>query len=123
MQIKHPAIQSPVFELSKTIEFDLHVRDECWPIRIEVFLNTETAGRFRCCVWQAEYFRIQSTFPSGERGPEHPPSDELIWVRFAGPKMREYNDIKAQSADAALSIVLKDFGAFLEHTTLKPARI
>jgi hypothetical protein len=117
MQIVRSAITSPIYELSKVVEFDLHLGDESWPIRIEILRNTEVQGRFRCHIWQAEHFRIQSTFPSGEGGPLHYPSDELVWVRFSGPKLGDYDDFTAKDGDTALAIVISDFGEFLEHTT------
>jgi hypothetical protein len=120
MRIVHSAITSSIYEVCKVVEFDLQLGDESWPIRIEVLRNTEIQGRFRCRIWQAELFRIQSTFPMGKSGlPQHHPSDELIWVEFSGPKVNDYYDFPAKDVDAALSTVLKDFETFLEHTTLE----
>ena len=122
MRIAHSAITSPIYELSKVFEFDLCLGDESWPIRIEVLQNGSPV-RFRCRIWQSEFFRIQSTFPQDEGGlPRDHPSDELIWVRFSGPKLGAYDDFQARDADAALTIVLADFERFLDHTTLEKPR-
>src|SRR5881628_2893795 len=82
----------------------------------------KSRGRFRCRMWQAEYFRIQSSVPSGPDGaPRDEPSNELILVRFSGPKMDDYDDFTAADPGAALATVLRDFSRFLEHTTLQKA--
>ncbi len=120
MRIQHSAIKSPIYEIIKVVELDLQLGDESWPVRFELFQNTETAGHFRCRIWQAERFRIQSTSPSSPDGtPQDQPSDELILIRFDGPKMDDYEDFTAAGPDAALAAVLRDFGRFLEHTTLE----
>ena len=118
MRIKHSAITSPFYEIAKVVEFDLLLGDDSWSIRIELFRNTESQGRFRCRIWQAELFRIQSTFPSEPRDPR---SDELIWVEFSGPKIDRFDDFAAENPDAALEVVLASFKRFLEHTTLEAA--
>lgn len=123
MKVKHSAVKSPIYEMLKVLELDLQLGDESWPIRFELFRNTEIKGRFRCRIWQAEYFRIQSTFPSSARGkPKHPSSDELILIKFDGPKLGDYDDFTAPNADAAMAVVLRDFERFLEHTTLEKPR-
>jgi len=120
MEIRHSAVRSPIYELLKVLELDLQLGDESWPIRFELFRNTDVKGRFRCRIWQAEYFRIQSRFPSGPRGkPKHPPSDELILIKLDGPKIGDYDDFKAPNAEAAMATVLRVFKRFLEHTTLE----
>lgn len=123
MRIVHSAVTSPIYRLSKIYEFDLCLGDESWPIRIEVLQNTEAPGRFRCRIWQSEFFRIQSTFPQGKDGllRDHA-SDELVWVKFSGPKLDDYDDFPAQDADVAFAMVLADFEQFLEHTTLEKPR-
>jgi hypothetical protein len=123
MKIVHSAITSPIYEISKVIEFDLNLGDESWPIRIEILRNSEIKGRFRSRIWQGEHFRIQSTFPMGDDGlPRDHPSDELIWVKFMGPSLGDYDDFAAENSDAALAIVLSDFERFLEHTTMEPTK-
>lgn len=120
MKIKHSGVISPIYKLLKVLELDLQLGDDAWPIRFELFQNTEIRGHFRCRIWQAEHFRIQSTFPMSARGnPKHLPSDELIFIGFDGPEMRDYDDFKAPNASAAMATVFRDFERFLEHTTLE----
>jgi hypothetical protein len=123
MRLLHSAITSSIYELSKVVEFDLQLGDESWLIRIEILRNTGTQGRFRCHIWQAELFRIQSTFPSGEAGPLHHPSDELIWVSFNGPGRELDDDFAASDDEAALASVISGFAKFLEHTTTEEAKL
>jgi hypothetical protein len=117
VRIKHSAITSPVFELIRTVELDLTLDDETWPTRIEIFRDTERSDFFRCRVWQLELFRIQSTGPQERGHPAHQPSDHLLMVEWNGPHVGLYKDFVAESAEAALSKVMADFGKFLEHTT------
>lgn len=123
MRINHSAIRSAVYELVKVIELELTL-DETWPIRFEIFRDTEREGRFRCRMWQLERHEIQPTFPQDENG--RPRSDHLysplIAVDFGGPQMKDYDDIVADDADKALEIVIEDFKKFLEHVTLEKAK-
>ena len=117
MKIIHSAIKSPVYELVKIVEVDLQLNAEFWPVRFELFRNTEIQGQFRCRIWQAQRFRIQSTFPQNSNGsPLDRPSDELIWVEFMGLD-RRYENFAAPSPEAGLESVLADFRRFLEKTT------
>jgi hypothetical protein len=123
MRINHSAITSSIYELVKVVELDLTL-NESWPIRFEVFRDTEKQGHFRCRIWQLERHEIQPTFPQDEQGrplPDHLYSP-LIAVDFGGPKMKDYDDIIARDADAALGEVLEDFKRFLEHVSLEEAK-
>ena len=62
MQIAHSAVVSPIYEISKLFEFDLRLGDESWPIRIEVLRNTQATDRFRCRIWQGEFFQNSIDF-------------------------------------------------------------
>lgn len=120
MKISHSAITSSVFELIKTLELDVQLNDGSWSIRIELFRDTETKGRFRCHVWELELFRLTPTFPQGKDNEPAHISDDVLMVdrgiarsRIAYPK----EDIVAPDVDAALDIVLDDLKRFLEHVT------
>jgi len=120
MKISHSAITSSVFELIKTLELDVQLGDDSWSIRIELFKDIETKGRFRCHVWELELFRLTPTFPQSEDNQPAHISDDVLMVdrgiarsRIAYPK----EDIVAPDADAALEIVLDDLKRFLEQVT------
>src|SRR5262249_20291677 len=124
MKISHSAITSSVFELIKTLELDVQLGDDSWSIRIEIFKDTETNGRFRCHVWELELFRLTPTFPQGKDNEPAHSSDDVLMVdrgiarsRIAYPK----EDIVAPDADAAIEIVLDDLKRFLEHATHEAA--
>ena len=123
MRINHSAIRSTVYELVKVVEFELTL-DDSWPIRFEIFKDTERERHFRCRMWQLERHEIQPTFPQDEHGrprPDHLYSP-LIAVNFSGPKMGNYDDIVAADADAALAMVIEDLKRFLERVTLEEAK-
>ncbi len=61
--MKHRAMTSAVFELIQTFEFDMTLGDDSWPTRVELYQATTQPNLFRCRVWQAEFYRMQSTFP------------------------------------------------------------
>lgn len=119
VRIKHPAITSSIYELVKVVELGLTL-DESWPLRFEIFRDTERHDHFRCRIWQLERHELQPTYPRDENG--KPRQDHLyhplIAVDFGGPQMQDYDDIVASDADAALRTVLEDFKRFLEHVTL-----
>jgi hypothetical protein len=120
MKIAHSAITSSVFELIKTLELDVQLNDDSWSIRIELFKDTETKGRFRCHVWELELFRLTPTFPQGEdKQPAHISDDVLMVDRGIARSRIAYpeEDIVAPDADAAIEIVLDDLKRFLEHVT------
>ena len=120
MKISHSAITSSVFELIKTLELDVQLGADSWSIRIELFRDIETKGRFRCHVWELELFRLTPTFPQDKDNEPAHISDDVLMVdrgiarsRIAYPK----EDIVAPDVNAALEIVLDDLKRFLEHVT------
>jgi hypothetical protein len=69
MKIKHPSAKLNLFKLAGTFEADLALSRELnFPIRFEVFQDTEKSGWFRVRVWEQESFRIEPTFPIKRRG-------------------------------------------------------
>ena len=82
--MKHRAMTSAVFELIQTFEFDMTLGDDSWPTRVELYQATTQPNLFRCRVWQAEFYRMQSTFPQNGGFPAHAPSDELVLVDRSG---------------------------------------
>lgn len=119
MKISHSVVTSSIYELVKVIEIDLRLGDNLIPLRFEVFQDTERENHFRCRLWQLELHRLQPTFPSDEKGqPEHI-QDAVIILGWSGPQMKTYDDIVADDADGALTIVMNDLKRFLEHVTFE----
>src|SRR5687768_5725325 len=103
MKLRHSAITSSIYELVKVVEFDLTL-EEMWPMRIEIFKDTEKSGHYRARLWQYEMHRIQPTFPqdvSGQPDKDHA-QHILIPFEWSGEKMNNYDDIVATSPDEAL---------------------
>jgi hypothetical protein len=120
MKISHSAITSSIFELVKTVELDIQLGDNSWPIRIELLQATEATDRFRCHVWESEMFRLTPTFPQDESGQPLHTSDDALMVdrgiahsRIAYPK----EDIIAADVDAAFAIVFDDLKEYLKRVT------
>ncbi len=106
---------SPVFELVRTVEVDLELGEELIPQRIELLRAVDDPTRFRCRIWELEYFRLRPTFPQDEAGePEHESDDELL-VERAHQLKRNYLDFTAPDEEAALQRVWGDLLERLEH--------
>ena len=81
-------------------ELDVAVRDDRFPVRIEVFAKEDAAFRVRYS--RLDLFRIPATHPLDVWGaPASPPADELIWV--AWPRADDAaHHIDVDDAEAAL---------------------
>lgn len=118
MPISHQAITSPIFELKRTVEFDITLSEDFFPVRIEVFQDIANPNQFRCRIWQLEYYRVQPTFPQdGDGNPSEEGADEAIWVDWEYQLANDYQCFTAQDTDAALTKILDDVRKFLLRTT------
>ena len=118
--IQHPSITSPLFELAKTVEFNLEVAEDHFSLRVELFQDISNAQRFRARIWRLEMYRIQSTFPQNETDgqPSHQPSDESIFVDTGLWLSQRYEDFQAETPDRAIQIILNDLRDFLVRTSV-----
>jgi len=117
LDFRHPAVTGPVCELVRTLDFEMTVGDEVWPIRIELYQGIADGSWFRCRVWQVEFYRIQSTFPQdGGRRPRHCPSDEMILVDWSTNLPREAVWFQAGTPEQAIERVLASILEALERT-------
>ena len=124
MKIAHSAVTTPLYELARTFEVDLQLREDSLTFRIEFFRNTEATDRFRCHVWDLERFRLKPTIPRDANGEPSHVCDDILMVDRGIPRSRiayPLEDIVALDLDAALEIVLNDLKAFLEHVTAERA--
>lgn len=119
MNINHPNVKSKLYELIKTIEFDVALGDDGFSLRIELFRSTSDSTSFRAHVWRTEFYRIQSTFPQNDitNEPEHLPSDELIMIDDSMHLKGNYSDFQAENEDVAIQLVLDDYKRFLNYVT------
>jgi hypothetical protein len=107
MKISNPAIRSGVYELVKTIEFDLEVGEKFLPTRIEVFEDTQRGRHFRCRMWELEYYHVENTFSArSERKNCRSVSDEPILVERTWELSSRFHDFEAANAEAALDAFL-----------------
>lgn len=117
MNISHAFVKSEIYELIRTIEFDVEVGDDDFLLRVELFRAKSDSNYFRAHVWRREFFTIQSTFPqdAGTHEPVDPPSDEMIFVDDSHQLSGDYSHFQAESDTAALQMILDDFQSRLKH--------
>lgn len=117
MKISHPAIKSKVYELVKTIEFDVALDEDSFNLRIELFRATSSQNHFRAHIRRSEFYRIQSTFPQDHEThkPVDPPSDELIFIDYSSQLNGDYSDFQADDEATALQLILDDCQRFLQR--------
>ena len=118
IDFRHSTITGSLCELVRTLDFELTLGDEMWPIRIEIYRGIADSSWFRCRVWQAENYRIQSTFPMDSRGtPKHHPSDELILVDWSTYLSVNVDWFQASTVEEATEEILTSIMGFVERTT------
>jgi hypothetical protein len=118
MSINHPNITSLIYELVKTIEFDIEL-DTGFTLRIELLRSISESRRFRAHIWGTEFFRLQSTFPqdAATERPAHEPSDEIILVDYSHLLSRKYEDFESETVESAAQSILDDCKKLLVHAT------
>ena len=110
MKIKHPSVTSNFLKLASTYELDLDLGPElCFPLRLEVFKDTERAGWFRVHIWEQETFNIEPAFPVKRKGKrQHYKSSETLLLERRTQLRGNYNYFKAASESDALAKVVAD---------------
>src|SRR5437899_1295601 len=102
MKISDPAVTSDVYQLVKTIEFDLEMGDKFLPTRVEVFRDTQRKRHFRCHMWELEYYHMESTFSDAADKQSGKTSDEPMLVERTWELSSKFHDFEAANAEAAL---------------------
>ena len=117
MNLSHPFVKSKIYELFKTIEFDVAIGDDGFSLRIELLRAISSSNHFRVHAWRSEFFRIQSTFPQESKShrPADLPSDELIFIDYSTQLKGDYSDFRAENEIAALQLILDDCQQFLKR--------
>lgn len=95
-----PAVAGPIYELARTVEFDVVIGDAATPIRVEIFQADDDESRFRARVWQRE------ELPGGTAGADSE-SPEVLAERVIDLG-ETYLDFEAEDLEAALAAVLAD---------------
>lgn len=120
MKVTNPCVTSDVYRLVKTVEFDLEIRGKFLPARVEVFQDTERRRRFRCRLWELEYYHVTGTFACGDkRKTRRPISDEPMLVERTWELSTKFYDFEAANAEAALKLFLKDLCQRLKTEQVK----
>ena len=124
MKINHPSVKTNFLKLVGTYELDLDLGPElAFPLRLEVFKDTERRGWFRVHVWQLEAFNIEPAFPVKRNGKRkrYKSTEDLLLER--GHQLTgEYDYFKAGSEDTALARIVKDLEERLAHWTCIKAK-
>jgi hypothetical protein len=124
MKIRHPAVKTNLLKLVSTYELDLNLGPELnFPLRLEVFRDTENANNFRVHIWESEHFNLEPTFPVKRNGKKLSyKSSELIMLERGTQLGGNYESFKAKDANDAVRIVIKDLKQRLEHWTTVTAK-
>jgi len=116
MTKSYSGISSTIFHLARTIEVDLQIEDDAWPLRIELYRDSADETHFRARVWLLEAFRLQPTFPQTESGlPTDEPTDEELFVEWTYNLERDFDSFEADSDEEALDLVLSQIEDSLMH--------
>ena len=120
MKIRHPSVKTNLLKLAGTYELDLDLGPElCFPLRFEVFKDTERRGWFRIHVWEQETFNIEPTFPVKRKGKRQGyKSSETLLLERHTQLTGDYGCFKAPNEAAALAKVVADLKERLAHWTL-----
>ncbi len=119
MRIKHPSVKMNLLKLVGTYELDLDLGPELsFPLRFEVFHDTERRGWYRIHVWEQECFNIEPTFPVRRNGKrQRYKASETLLLERATQLTGDYRCFAAKSETAALAKVVEDLKARLDHWT------
>ncbi len=119
MKITHPSVKTNLLKLVGTYELDLDLGPElCFPLRLEVFKDTERKGWFRVHIWEQETFSIEPTFPVKRNGKRRSyKSMETLLLERCTQLKGDYSYFKASSEKAALAKVISDLKERLTHWT------
>jgi hypothetical protein len=111
-------ISTMVFELLRTVEVDLEIEGDAWPVRIELYQEQEDESHFRARVWLLETFRIQPTFPQTDEGVlQEDAGDEDVLVEWSYNLSEELNSFNAENEEEALAQVIAALEDFAAHAT------
>ena len=109
-------VSSTVYELVRTLEIDLDIEGDAWPVRLELYRDREDETHFRARVWLLETFRVQPTFPQGDDGqPQDDAGDEDVLVEWSYNLREDFDSFAAPSAEDALEQVMTSIEDFVAH--------
>lgn len=96
------------YELSKTIELDVHLGGEQVTLRIEILRALGAAGTFRARLWRQDLYRLVPSFPRDADDEPTEQTDAAAFVDWAELLDESYDRFEAQSEEAAVARVLAD---------------
>ena len=120
MKIRHPAVKTNFLKLAGTYEVDLDLGPELsFPLRLELFKDTERKGLFRVHAWELEHFNLEPTFPIKRKNgkPLRYKATELLMLEQVGQLTGDYDYFRAKSEADALAKVIEDLKGRLAHWT------
>jgi hypothetical protein len=98
---------TPIFELFRTIELDVALRDGI-TVRIELLRARGEPGVYRARVLRSDLFRLTPSFPRDEDGEPTERTDDGVLVDWSAILSGDYERFTAQDDDAAEALVLAD---------------
>ena len=107
---------STIFELVRTLEVDLEIEKDAWPVRVELYRDREDDTHYRARVWLLETFRIQPTFPQNDDGlPQDDAGDEDVLVEWGYNLREDFGSFAAETEQDALDQVMAALEEFVAH--------
>jgi hypothetical protein len=118
VKINHPSVKSSLLKLIATYELDIEFNSEwAFPLRLELFKDTERRGWYRVHVWEEEFFNIEPSFQVGKKRKQPYQSTERLLLERSEQLTGDYRCFKARNEGAALEKVLGDLKKRLAHWT------
>lgn len=120
MQIDHPAVRSVVFEMVKTLEFDLCIKGDLSPARLEIFRSTDQPNRYRCRLWERNLYHLKPTLNLDALSEEEFArdfSDEEVLVERTWELSERFLDFEAANESDAILQAVANFEAHLSRPT------
>ena len=124
MRIEHPAVKTNILKLVGTYELDLSISPELnFPLRFELFQDTEKSRWFRVHVWEQEYFDLEPKFRVKRKGMAvRYKTTEKLMLNRPEQLTGDYNYFKATNVSDALTRVIEDLKGRLAHWSLNKAK-
>ena len=113
---KHSSIISPIFELIRSVVFDVQIGNDRFTVKLELFQCVSDANLFRANLWGIELFNIQPT--TRQPGESDDDSSEALFIDRSWWFSEERDvSFRATTPVHALQQALDDVKGFLAHAT------
>ncbi|MEK8016995.1 MAG: hypothetical protein VSS75_009020 [Candidatus Parabeggiatoa sp.] len=116
--ISHSAIDSPIFKLIDTYQFDVFFKDDGYSLTIEIFQDIADKKQYRGLIWQIETVEVGVYVSDGECL-EKDNATHHVQVDWTSYLAGDYSCFRAESLEEALKTIMNDIRRYLVHTSDK----